>query len=198
MISRSLTAGMLVLAVAACGRQANQAATENAAQANAAANQATPQITPIANESLATSNGAQTRNATNEVSPTKTSLPEPNGQIDPKSIEAAGQVVQHYGALIEQKKWTQSRQYWGDVAAAQAFEANFRTWKNVHLEIGDLAPAEGAAGSIFTNMPVRFYGDLNKGGAAQLKGNVILRRVNDVDGSTTAQRRWHIERIETK
>jgi hypothetical protein len=25
---------------------------------------------------------------------------------------------------------------------------------------------------------------------------VILRRVNDVPGSTEAQRRWHIERIE--
>jgi len=27
---------------------------------------------------------------------------------------------------------------------------------------------------------------------------VILRRVNDVPGSTEAQRRWHIERIELK
>ena len=68
----------------------------------------------------------------------------------------------------------------------------------MHLEIGDLGPAEGAAGSIFTNMPVRFYGDLNKDGSASLKGNVVLRRVNDVPGSTAAQRRWHIERIETK
>lgn len=125
-------------------------------------------------------------------------LIEPNGPIDPKSIEAAGQVVQHYGALIEQKRWTESRQYWGDAAVAAAFEKTFRTWKDVHLEIGDLGPAEGAAGSIFTNMPVSFYGDLNQGGTARLKGNVILRRVNDVPGSTAAQRRWHIERIELK
>jgi hypothetical protein len=125
-------------------------------------------------------------------------LIEPHGPIDPKSIEAAGQVVQHYGALIEQKRWTESRQYWSDAATPQAFERNFRTWKAVHLEIGDLGPAEGAAGSIFTNMPVTFYGDLNSGGTARLNGNVILRRVNDVDGSTAAQRRWHIERIELK
>ena len=143
---------------------------------------------------------------TNSVSPTaaaptappRTSLPEPKGPIDPKSLEAAGQVVQHYGALIEQKRWTESRQFWGDSAAAKAFEGNFRTWANVHLEIGDLGPAEGAAGSIFTNMPVTFYGDLNAGGPGSLKGNVILRRVNDVPGSTEAQRRWHIERIELK
>src|SRR5215212_2867539 len=30
----------------------------------------------------------------------RTPLAEPKGPIDPKSIEAAGQVVQHYGALI--------------------------------------------------------------------------------------------------
>ncbi len=125
-------------------------------------------------------------------------LIEPHGPIDPKSLEAAGQVVQHYGALIEQKRWTQSRQYWGDASAAQAFERNFRTWKDVHLEIGDLGPAEGAAGSIYTNMPVTFYGDLNGGGTARLKANIIVRRVNDVPGSTEAQRRWHIERIDVK
>src|SRR5580765_6702005 len=36
------------------------------------------------------------------------SLPEPKGPIDPTSAEAAGQVVQHYGALIEQGRWTES------------------------------------------------------------------------------------------
>ena len=141
-------------------------------------------VTPVANES-------------NAAAPTG-SLAEPKGPIDPKSTEAAGQVVQHYGARVEQKRWSESRRYWGDAAAAQAFEKNFQTWKNVHLEIGDLGPVEGAAGSMFTNMLVRFYGDLNKGGESELKGNVVLRRVNDVDGSSEAQRRWHIERIETK
>ena len=32
----------------------------------------------------------------------KTPLEEPQGAIDPKSVEAAGQVVQSFGALIEQ------------------------------------------------------------------------------------------------
>lgn len=123
-------------------------------------------------------------------------LSEPKGPIDPKSVEAAGQVVQHYGALVEQKRWTQSRQYWRDAATAQAFEKTFRTWKNVHLEIGDLGPAEGAAGSIYMAMPVTFYGDLNSGGPVRRGADIILRRVNDVPGSTAAQRRWHIERIE--
>jgi len=201
MISTRVAAGLLILASAACNRQGNEVANGNAAETNLAAVSQAPNDTPVANEVLATSNSAEPANATeaeNAAAPPKTSLPEPKGPIDPKSTEAAGQVVQHYGALIEQKRWTEAHQYWGDPGTAQAFDKHFSTWKNVHLEIGDLGPAEGAAGSIFTNMPVRFYGDLNKGGTASLKGNVILRRVNDVDGSTAAQRRWQIERIETK
>ena len=201
MVSTRIVAGLLVLAATGCNRQGNESANGNAAETNLAAVSQAPSAMPVTNEAVATSNVAEPANtaeAENATTPTKTSLPEPKGPIDPKSTEAAGQVVQHYGALIEQKKWTASRQYWGDAGAAHAFEKNFQTWKNVHLEIGELGPTEGAAGSIFTNMPVRFYGDLNKGGSASLKGNVILRRVNDVDGSTAAQRRWHIERIETK
>lgn len=123
-------------------------------------------------------------------------LIEPSGPISPASVEAAGQVVQHYGALIEQKRWPESRKYWRDAATAQAFEKTFRTWKNVHVEIGELGSAEGAAGSIYTAMPVTFYGDLNSGGPVRRGADIILRRVNDVPGSTAAQRRWHIERIE--
>jgi hypothetical protein len=61
------------------------------------------------------------------------------------------------------------------------------------MEIGDLGETEGAAGSIYTTIPVVFYGD-----GFRRPADVILRRVNDVPGSTEAQRRWHIERIELK
>ena len=40
-------------------------------------------------------------------------------------------------------------------------------------------------------MPVVFYQ-----GTKRNPATIMLRRVNDVDGSTQAQRRWHIERIE--
>ena len=118
-----------------------------------------------------------------------TSLPEPRGPIDPKSVEAAGQVVQHYGALIEQQKFDQAVRYWGDAGAAGRFAKELKP--GVHLQIGDLAETEGAAGSIYTTVPVVFYGT-----GYRRPASVILRRVNDVPGSTEAQRRWHIERIE--
>jgi hypothetical protein len=40
---------------------------------------------------------------------------------------------------------------------------------------------------------VTFYGDTFSRDAS-----IILRRVNDVPGSTEAERHWHIERIEMK
>jgi hypothetical protein len=195
MISTKVAAGLFILVAAACSRQNDQAPNESAAETNLAAANGAPATAAVANEAPASSNGAEQANV---AQPPRASLPEPKGPIDPKSIEAAGQVVQHYGALIEQKRWTESRRYWGSAEAARAFERNFRTYANVHLEIGDLGETEGAAGSIFTTVPATFYGDLNSGGTGRLKTNIVLRRVNDVPGSTEAQRRWHIERIEPK
>ena len=118
----------------------------------------------------------------------KRQLEEPHGAIDPKSLEAAGQVVQHYWALIEQRRLAEAESLWGDPQAAKAFSASLQA--GTHLQIGDLTPAEGAAGSIYTTMPVVFYGERFRRAAT-----VSLRRVNDVPGSTEAQRRWQIERI---
>ena len=125
----------------------------------------------------------------------RTPLPEPKGPIDPKSAEAAGQVVQSYGALIEQGRWNEAEKLWGTPAAARNFTAELKRESEVHLEIGKPGQTEGAAGSIYVTMPVVFYG---KAGAKDFRrpADIILRRVNDVPGSTEEQRRWHIERID--
>ena len=66
------------------------------------------------------------------------------------------------------------------------------------MEIGKPGDMEGAAGSSYVTVPVIFYGKTKTGGSFRRAADVILRRVNDVPGSTEAQRRWHIERIEWK
>jgi hypothetical protein len=125
-----------------------------------------------------------------------TSLPEPKGPIDPKSVEAAGQVVQHYGALIEQKRWREAASLWGNGSAADQFAEKLKSNGENHLEIGELGQPEGAAGSIYVSMRVSFYGRDSEGKDFRMQRTIVLRRVNDVPGSTEAQRRWHIERIE--
>ena len=48
--------------------------------------------------------------------------------------------------------------------------------------------SEGAAGSLYYTAPVTVTD-----GTRVLKGDVVLRRVNDVPGATEEQLRWHIE-----
>ena len=135
----------------------------------------------------------------NQVAPARddrTPLEEPHGAIDPKSVEAAGQVVQSYGARIEQKQWAEANALWGDAVQAAKFEGELSANPEVHLEIGNPGEPEGAAGSIYVTMPVFFYGDTKDGQPFRRSADVIVRRVNDVPGSTEAQRRWHIERID--
>ena len=76
------------------------------------------------------------------------------------------------------------------------FETDLRAARGRAPEIGNLGEPEGAAGSIYVTMPVIFYGDCTSGQPFRRSADVILRRVNDVPGSTDAQRRWHIERID--
>jgi len=126
------------------------------------------------------------------------SLAEPQGEIDPKSAEAAGQLVQHYGALIEQGRWTDSWKLWSSAAAARQFDRNWRNDSEIHLSVGKLGEPEGAAGSIYVTVPVSFYGKTKAGGSFRTAAEAIVRRVNDVPGSTGEQRRWHIERVDLK
>jgi hypothetical protein len=120
------------------------------------------------------------------------------GPIDPKSVQGAGQVVQHYAALIEQRRFDEAKRLWERVSDADAFEAALSGYSEVHTEIGAPSEPEGAAGSIYVVMPVRFYGRTASGETFSQPATVTLRRVNDVPGSTEEQRRWRISKIETR
>lgn len=182
------------------GANANAPATPSASEAatksppQQAPDESDEQVVPPA--SIAPTAPEPTKPSTNTPSPP--TLPEPKGPIDPKSVEAAGQVVQKYGALIEQGRWNEARGLWGNAASADAFARQLRADREVHLNIGNLGQPEGAAGSIYVTEPVTFYGKRADGKAFERKAVATLRRVNNVDGSTAAQRRWHIERIEWK
>ena len=118
--------------------------------------------------------------------------------VDPKSAEAATQIVHEYVSLIEKGQWTKSRTYWSDSSGAKQFERSFTDDADVHANMGHLGVVEGAAGSSYVTEPVTFYGKTNSGSDYRRTGQVVLRRVNHVPGSTAEQRRWHIERIDWK
>jgi hypothetical protein len=113
------------------------------------------------------------------------------------SAQGAANVVQHYFALLEQRRYAEARRLWGDEGAASgmdaaAFAAGFARFSEYHAQIGAPGEIEGACGSLYVEVPVVAYGRLRSGAEYHARGTIGLRRVNDVPGSTPAQRRWHI------
>ena len=125
----------------------------------------------------------------------RTPLEEPKGHMDSKSAEAAGQVVQSYGALIEQRRWAEADKLWRDPARAKGVSDELRVYSEVHLQIGKPSGLEGAAGSIYVTVPTVLYGKRKDGRDFSRSGEMTLRRVNDVPGSTAEQRSWRIESV---
>ena len=101
--------------------------------------------------------------------------------------------------MLEQRRFGEVYRLWSDGGRASGltepqFVAAYDKYAEIHSEVGAPGEAEGAAGSIYVDIPFRLYGKLKDGGAFNLVGTVTLRRVNDVPGSTAEQRQWKIYR----
>ena len=96
-----------------------------------------------------------------------------------------------WAKAISLKDWDAAYAYWGDHGARSGLsrEAHAAQWAALtrpDLEIGK-GTIEGAAGSSFYTVPVTVID-----GKRRIRGEVVLRRVNDVPGATDEQLRWHI------
>lgn len=179
----------ILAAGAACSREAAEPANESPTviqTANETANRAPEAIQPGEAGGL-----LDERNLVEE------------GPIDPTSAQGAGQVLQSYAALLEQGRFAEARRLWSDGGRAsglseQAFAGLFAKYAEIHAEVGAPGQMEGAAGSAYVDIPIRFYGKLDSGATFSSAGTATLRRVNDVPGSTAEQRRWHISRVEVQ
>lgn len=120
------------------------------------------------------------------------SAPISEGPINANSAQGAGQVLQRYFALLESGKTTEAYGLWSGSGTPQDFAAQLARYREVHGNIGAPGEPEGAAGSIYVEIPVQLYGRLNNGKEFNSRGTMILRRVNDVPGSTDEERRWHL------
>ena len=117
--------------------------------------------------------------------------------FDKRSAQGAARVVQTYYALIEAGKYREAWALWSDGGKASgksedAFATGFDPYAEYHAQIGAPGRIEGAAGSLYVDVPVVTYGRLKSGAAFDRKGKVTLRRCNDVPGCTTEQREWRI------
>lgn len=114
------------------------------------------------------------------------------------SAQGAAQVVQIYYALIEAKNYVEAHKLWttgvGDLAD-ETFADQFSGYREYHAEVFAPGAIEGAAGSLYVEVPVRTYGLTTKGEKFEEPAVVTLRRVNNVPGATAEQLSWRIMKI---
>lgn len=81
--------------------------------------------------------------------------------------------------------------------SAADYAASFAGYRTITAAIGE-GMVEGAAGSLFYEVPVTLTGEAQDGSPYRRSGTIVLRRVNDVPGAEDWQLAWHIDRIEWK
>ena len=123
-------------------------------------------------------------------------LPEPRTPPEASSPQAAATIVETYFGLIDEKATARADALWRDAAAASAFRDELARLGMPRVEVDAPGDVEGAAGSMYVTVPVRFQPTSVPGNSRPRHGEVVLRRANDVPGSTAEQRRWRIERID--
>ena len=73
------------------------------------------------------------------------------------------------------------------------FAAQFAEYRKIVVSFGE-GRMEGAAGSLYYEVPINFTGILANGTPVRRSGTIVLRRVNDVPGATPEQLHWRIYR----
>ncbi len=115
-----------------------------------------------------------------------------------RGVEGARNVLLSFARAIEQQQFNQA---WAMLSPADQrkwskaeFAANFAGMKDITVAI-PTGTTEGAAGSIYYTAPVTIIETDEDGRPIRMEGEAVLRRVNDVDGATPAQLRWHFGRL---
>ena len=118
------------------------------------------------------------------------------GCTPPKGMEAAAAVVERYYSALNAHDYDTAWQQWGangpPSQTRDKFVAGFAHTRSTRVTIGKLQPGEGAAGSIYQTVPVTVEATLDDGSQQRFSGNYVVRRVNDVDGASPDQLRWHL------
>lgn len=124
--------------------------------------------------------------------------PVAEGPITPDSAQGAAQIVERYAGLLEAGNFAGAYALWGDDGRASdmdasAFAESWSKYAEIHGQIGAPGRIEGAAGSLYVEVPLQLYGTVKGSGERfNMVGPITLRRVNGVPGATPEQLRWHI------
>lgn len=129
--------------------------------------------------------------------------PLPAGAPDPQAAPAATvedprDVLRRYYAAINARDFATAQAAWIEGAGAAAtLTQDFASATSVELTVGEPRPAEGAAGSVYVEVPVTVTTMRADGSRQHQAGRYTLRR-SQVDGASAAQRNWRIAAIDLR
>ena len=111
-----------------------------------------------------------------------------------RGVEGARNFLLSFAQAIEQQNYDKAwsllssgdQQQW----SKKQFAANFADLRDIIVAI-PTGTTDGGAGSIYYTAPVTITATDKDGRPVRFEGEAVLRRVNDVDGATPAQLRWH-------
>jgi len=117
---------------------------------------------------------------------------DPNHAPPPNDASGAVSIVREYYAAVSRHDYRAAYALWHGRQSYRQFRRGYA--QTVRVNVTPIPPfeSEGAAGSIYAGIRVRVDAALRSGRRQHFVGSYTLRRVNDVPGSTVAQRRWHI------
>lgn len=107
------------------------------------------------------------------------------------SAQGAAAVLQTYYALIEEANYGEAfhlREQRPDGPTEEQFAASFKDYAEYHANIGRPSEVQGAAGSLYVEVPVQTYGRYKDGKPFSSAGTVALRRSNNIPGGNNEWR----------
>jgi hypothetical protein len=108
-----------------------------------------------------------------------------------QSAQGAANLLQTYYALIEAGKYAEAFRLRepSEGVTLDRFAESFDRFSEHHANVGAPSEPQGAAGSLYVEVPVQLYGRLKDGRPFSNAGTVTLRRSNSVPGGS---REWRI------
>ena len=115
-----------------------------------------------------------------------------------KGVTGARNFLLAFARAIERKAFDQAwtllspgdKQKW----SRPGFAKMFADLRKITVATPD-GTSEGAAGSIYYTSPIAITATDKQSRPIRIAGEAVLRRVNDVDGATPAQLRWHFDHL---
>jgi hypothetical protein len=148
-------------------------------------------------EAESAENGQANAITTAPAPPAETTVAVPS--FNQKSPEAAVAVLEDYVRLIDERKFVEAHRLWtGDELSDGAFAERFARFRTYRAEIAEPGRVEGAAGSLYIDIPASITGTLAGGEEFRQRGRFTLRRANDVPGATPEQLQWRIYKTDLR